>query len=196
VIGQAVGTAAAIATEYDLLPRGVYEQKIRELQITLMDQDAYLPWHTRPIPELTLGAQYQASEGDPEALRNGIDRSLDNDDNGWWGEPGASVAACYDEEVHISQVRFTFDSDLRKKKPMPCLYPRKGHHVQVPEMMTRDFDLEALQSDGKWQTVAEVRNNYQRLVKVPLDVTTRGLRFVVRASWGSEQVHVMAFEVQ
>jgi hypothetical protein len=145
---------------------------------------------------LTLGAQYEASEGNPEPLRNGIDRSLGNEDNGWWGTPGASVAALYDEEVHVSQARFTFDSDLRNKKRMPCQYPRKGYKVQVPEMMTRDFDLEALQPDGSWQVVAEVRNNYQRLVKVPLNVTTRGLRFVVRASWGAEQVHVMAFDIQ
>ncbi|MFC1960191.1 FAD-dependent oxidoreductase [Chloroflexota bacterium] len=196
VIGQAMGTAAAIATKYDLSPRGVYEHKIRELQVTLMDQDAYLPWHTRQIPELTLGAQYEASEGDPEPLRNGIDRSLGREDNGWWGTLGANVAALYDEEVHVSQARFTFDSDLRKKKRMPCQYPRKGYQVQVPEMMMRDFDLEALQPDGSWQVVAEVRNNYQRLVTVPLDVTTRGLRFVVRASWGAEQVHVMAFGIQ
>ena len=196
IMGQAMGTAAAIAVKYDLSPRGVYEQKICELQETLMDQDCYLPWHKRPIPELTQRAQFQASEGDAEPLRNGIDRSLGETDNGWWGPVGAGVAACFDEEVHISQARFTFDSDFRKKKWMPRQYPRKGHHVQVPAMIARDFDLEALQADGSWRVVAEVRNNYQRLVKVPLDVSTRGLRFVVRASWGADQVHVMAFDVR
>ncbi len=196
VIGQAMGTAAAIANQYDLSPRGVYEQKIEELQHTLMDQDAYLPWHTRPIPELTRKGRLGASEGDVDVLTNGIDRSLDKEDNGWWGAPGAFVEFCYEEEVHISQARFIFDSDLRKKKRMPCQYPKRGHRVTIPEMMTRDFDLQALQTDRSWQTVAKVRNNYQRLVKVPLEVTTRGLRFVVRASWGAEKVHVFAFDVR
>ena len=62
--------------------------------------------------------------------------------------------------------------------------------------MVRDFDLEAQQPDGGWCVVAEVWNNYQRLVKVPLDVITQGLRFIVRASWGAERVHVMAFDVR
>ncbi len=30
---------------------------------------------------------------------------------------------------------------------------------------------------------------------VPLEVVTRGVRFVVRESWGAEQVHVFAFDV-
>ena len=197
VMGQAMGTAAALATRYDLTPRGVCEQKIAELQETLMDQDAYLPWHARPMPALTQDAHLRASNnGDAEALRSGIDRSLGDEDNGWWGEPGTFVEYCHDHEVHLTQARFTFDSDLRKNKRMPCQYPKNGHHVNLPPMMTRDFDLEIIRADGTWETVAEVRNNYQRLVKVPLDVTTRGIRFVPRASWGAEQVHVFAFDIQ
>jgi hypothetical protein len=165
VIGQAMGTTAALATRHNLSPRGVYEQKTRELQETLMDHDCYLPWHTRSIPDLTQQAQMRASIGDAEPLRNGIDRSLGQDDNGWWGSPGACMEICYSEEVHISQARFTFDSDLRKNKRMPCQYPRKGYNVQVPEIITRDFDLEALQPDGTWQLIKAIRSNYQRLAK-------------------------------
>jgi hypothetical protein len=48
-LGQAVGTAAAIAVRDDLSPRGVYENRIKELQQMLMDDDCYLPWHKREI---------------------------------------------------------------------------------------------------------------------------------------------------
>lgn len=56
LMGQAVGTAAAIAVKHDLTPRGVYEQKMRQLQDTLMEQDSHLPWHTRSIPAMSRAA--------------------------------------------------------------------------------------------------------------------------------------------
>ena len=41
----------------------------------------------------------------------------------------------------------------------------------------------------------QVRENHQRLVKLPLEVTARGVRFVARESWGAERVHLFAFDV-
>nr|WP_321268640.1 FAD-dependent oxidoreductase [uncultured Sulfurimonas sp.] len=52
-LGQAVGTAAAIAVRDSLTPREVYQKRIGELKQTLMDDDCYLPWNGREIPELT-----------------------------------------------------------------------------------------------------------------------------------------------
>jgi hypothetical protein len=61
----------------------------------------------------------------------------------------------------------------------------------------RDFDIELLDDAGHWQCARQVRNNYQRLVKLPLEAVTRGVRFVVRAGWGGERapVHVFGFDV-
>ncbi|MBI2301435.1 MAG: FAD-dependent oxidoreductase [Armatimonadetes bacterium] len=91
VIGQAAGTAAAIAVREGIGPRGVYQHHLAELQQTLMDDDCYLSWHLRAIPELSRTAKLTASEGDPEPLRNGTDRPIDDVDNGWHGSPGAWV---------------------------------------------------------------------------------------------------------
>lgn len=195
IIGQAVGTAAALAIQYQLTPRGVYESKIRELQNTLMDDDCYLPWHTRPMPELTRTATLKASEGDPEPLRSGRDRSTQGEDNGWWGALGASVEYHFPQAVRLKQARLVFDSDLSQAKRMPCSFPRKGNRVRIPEMMTRDFDLEVLNDQGLWVTVEQVCNNYQRLVKRELNVTARAIRFVPRASWGGQKVHLFGFDV-
>ena len=46
-IGQAAGTAAAIAASHGTTPRGVYEHHLPELQQSLMDQDVYLPGRSR-----------------------------------------------------------------------------------------------------------------------------------------------------
>lgn len=196
IMGQAVGTAAALAVKYNCSPRDVYQRHIRELQATLMDDDCYLPWHARPVPELAQSARLTASAGDPQPLRNGIDRSLGDADNGWWGKPGAWVEYRFAAPTHIAQARFTFDSNLRSHKRMPCSWPRQGHHVCIPGMMARSFDIEALDDDDRWVCVKQVRDNYQRLVRVPLDMVTRAIRFVVRESWGAERVHVFAFDVR
>jgi hypothetical protein len=41
-----------------------------------------------------------------------------------------------------------------------------------------------------------VEDNHQRLVKLPLEVETAGLRFIPRASWGGEQVHLFGFDAR
>lgn len=197
VMGQAVGTAAALAIKYNLTPRGVYQQKIRELQNTLMDDDCYLPWHARPMPEITKIAKLTASEGDAEQLRTGIDRTLKETDNGWWGKPGATVEYHFPQATQLHQARFVFDSNLADVKRCPCTFPLKGNRVKVPEMMTKDFDLEVLNESGQWIVVDQVRNNYQRLVKRDLkNVTAKAIRFKPLASWGAESVHLFAFDVK
>lgn len=196
ILGQAVGTAAALAVRHGCLPRGVYEQHIAELQQALLDDDCYLPWHPRPMPELTRRAQLTASADDPEPLRSGIDRSLGAADNGWWGAPGqAWVEYRWDAPVRLTQARFTFDSNLRDVKRMPCNYPRKDWHVAVPGMLPRDFRLEVPDGAGGWRALCEVRNNHARLVRLPVAVETCALRFVPLAGWGAERVHVFGFDV-
>ena len=113
-----------------------------------------------------LSSSPNASDGSCQ-LRNGIDRSLGDADNGWWGGVGDWVEYRFAAPTHIAQARFTFDSNLKSVKRMPCSYPAKGNHVQIPAMMTRSFDIEALDEGGQWVRVAQVRNNYQRLVRGP-----------------------------
>ena len=114
-VGQAVGIAAAIAVANGLMPRGVYESRIQELQDTLMDDDCYLPWHVRPIAELSRKAVLTASEGDPEVLRNGIDRPLDGHENVWSCQPNGWAEYDFGRMVSLKRARLIFDSDLNRK---------------------------------------------------------------------------------
>ena len=63
-------TAAAIAIRDGLTPRGVYESRLTELRQALLEDDCYLPWAAREIPELSRSAKL-TGEGDVEVLRNG-----------------------------------------------------------------------------------------------------------------------------
>ena len=45
-------------------------------------------------------------------------------------------------------------------------------------------------------TVAQVKDNYKRLVKLSFDsVQTDAVRIVVEKTWGAEKAHVFAFDV-
>ena len=206
ILGQAVGTAAAIAIRDGLTPRGVYENRIKELQQMLMEDDCYLPGKKRNIPELTKRARLTASEGDPEPLRNGIDRPVGDEDNGWTGSIGSWVEYTFEKSEKISQLRFVFDSDLnriekvngheRKAHNMPCNYPLDRAPLKVPECMTRAFRIEAKDENGEWKTVLRVDNNYQRLVRLNVDLRTTAIRFIPEATWGSQKVHVFSWDVR
>jgi len=206
ILGQAVGTAAAIAIKNGLIPRGVYENKITELQQILMEDDCYLPWKRRDIPELTKKARLTASEGDPEPLRNGIDRPVGKEDNGWTGSIGSWVQYTFGEPEKIREMRFIFDSDLnrtekvnnkvRKAHNMPCNYPLDSEPLKVPDSMTRAFRIDAKDENGQWRTVLKVDNNYQRLVKLKVDIETTAIRFIPEATWGAEKVHVFSWDIR
>ena len=196
LVGQAAGTAAALAARYHLSPRQVYQQKIGELKQALMEDDCYLPWNTRAVPALARTASLSAAQGDPQPLRNGIDRPVGGEDNGWSGALGDWVQYTFDGPEPVKQVRLVFDSDLnRQESAMPASYPLDMPPVGTPATLTRAFRIEILGEDGAWQVAARQSENHQRLVRIPLEVTVRAVRFIPEATWGAEKAHLFAFEV-
>ncbi len=195
-LGQAVGTAAAIACRDGLSPRGVYEGRLAELKQFLMEDDCYLPFNRREVNELTKSARLSASRGDPEQLRNGLDRRIGADRNSWDALPGDWVAFDFGRPVALSSVRLVFDSDLsRTTRNMPSYYAKGTSGFVVPPGLLRSFAIEAKAADGsEWRTVAEVQDNHQRLVRLPLGLTASGLRFTARATWGAKEVRVFAMD--
>ena len=77
---------------------------------------------------------------------------------------------------------------------MPFTYPQRGNRCLVPSSLVRRFRLEALEETGRWRVMFRESENYQRLVHVPLDVRTQGLRFVAEETWGDDTVRLFSFE--
>ena len=197
LMGQAVGTAAAIAVRDGLTPREVREQRITEIQQALMEDDCWLPWHTRQAPELSLQAKLTSEVGDAEQLRTGIDRPIDGDDNSWCGAPGSAATYAFESQTPVREARIVFDSDLnRQAKNMPWRHSLDEAPWIVPDTLVRAFRIEAQQDDGTWQPVAAESNNYQRLARVPLDVQAKAIRLVPEATWGAKSCRVFAFDVR
>ena len=112
------------------------------------------------------------------------------------GRIGAWIEYRFDAPERVRQLRFVFDSDLnRPEKATLANYPLHIEPVGVPQTLVRAFRVEAEDNDGTWHTVARMDNNYQRLVRLDIDATTRAIRFVPESTWGAEQVHVFAWDI-
>ncbi|MHC5056197.1 MAG: FAD-dependent oxidoreductase [Planctomycetota bacterium] len=204
LMGQAVGTAAAIATRDGLTPRGVLGERLRELQEFLLDDDCYLPWRARAVPGLTRGARLVAEHGDPEPLRSGIGRPVGGADNGWTGPVGTAVDFEFDGPVPVKEVRLVFDSDLNRvdtsrghqARNMRHYYALDADPWRVPGTLVRRFRVDTLGASGEWSTAFREANNYERLVRVPLAVEARAVRFVPEETWGADEAHVFALDVR
>ncbi|MCF7849859.1 MAG: FAD-dependent oxidoreductase [Kiritimatiellales bacterium] len=196
VMGQAIGTAAAIAVDNQLTPRGVYEHKIRDLRKLLVEQDSYLPWQTRTIPPLSRHAELTASNGDPTVLLDGIERNISDQDHGWWAKKGEWAAYLWNTPTVVENIRLVLDSDLSRNKRMLCCYPKDRQPESMPNMLARDFDIDIRTTGGDWKTIFKGRDNIQRLVTLaPPPEPLVGCRLHVHRSWDDDRSHVFAFDV-
>ena len=193
LMGQAVGTGAALALRYGETPAQLRARHIAELQDTLEDDDCMLPYRWRKVSELTRSAC-----GVPENLLNGIDRTRDDGDNGVWVAPGDETGIVYKwkKPVSISGARLIFDSCLKVRYKRMRKLEATTERVAMPPMMARGFRLD-VRVKGKWQTVYEDAENYLRLRKVSFaPVKADAARLVVTSTWGAEKAHVFAFDIK
>ena len=205
MLGQAVGTAAAIAARDGLSPRQVNESSIGELRQTLMDDDCYLPFARRAIPQLTREAKLECEAADPEALRNGLDRPIGACDNGCMVEKGHAITYAFDSLAYISSVRVVFDSDLNREntpgsadarvRNMIANRPLSFRETGVPYTMVKSFSIEVQDESGCWDTVFQTSNNYHRLVTVPVARRASTIRLTPLDTWGARLCHVFSFDV-
>ncbi|MGQ9455201.1 MAG: FAD-dependent oxidoreductase [Armatimonadota bacterium] len=193
-VGQAVGTAAAIALRERVTPRQVGKAFIDKLQQSLLRQDAYIPWVRQRFSDLTMTASLLSSSGDPEPLRDGINRPVGDDGHAWTGKPGDSVWYMWDRPQFVRSAVFIFDSSLDKLIAMSYHGPYPALR-SVPPTLVKDFRIE-IRSGGEWQTWRRIEGNYQRLVQTSIEAEVDGVRAVFESTWGSDVVRVFAFYLE
>lgn len=193
-MGQAVGTAAAIAHRERLTPREVGTKRLDALQATLLDDDQFLPGRARPIPALARGAKLSTSRGDAEPLRDGIDRRLGEVDHWWRCAPGDWAEYRFAAPSAPGRIRIVCDTELHKKRVLPCSVPLKRNLGGMPSGSPRDFHLEGQGADGSWRTIATVADNHRRLVVLPVEGTFQAVRLVLDRTWGDPDTAFFAFD--
>ena len=218
VMGQAVGTAAALMTKYGLTARELCAQKIGELQDILMEDDCFLPGRARKISPLCTKETLDCAWGDGAILLNGTERKIWGVDHGYWGMINRPITYVFKEKTHVSDFRLIVDSDLDREYTegnpavlniSATLFRRLDYNYTTfgfPKCMLKSFKIEALAEDGSWQTVYETDKNHQRMIREKLDVDTTAIRLVPLGTYfsepiwdqlyGSAQAHIFAFEVR
>ncbi len=190
IMGQAAGTAAALAVRRGLMPAGMLD-RIDELQQALLRDDAWLPGIPRKLAPLTRDARLTASTGDPAPLLDGIHRPVGNDSHAWIWRPGDHVALRFAAPARVGEVSAVLDSALDQLVTM-SLHPLARRLDRLPDVLPRAFRLEGL-SNGRWRTLARVKNNRGRLWRMRVERELAGVRLVLEETWGAPSSRLFAF---
>lgn len=194
-IGEAVGTAAAVAAEKGITPRETGEKYIGILQQRLLTNNCFLPGILRNVPAQTMAASLESSNGsDPEPLRDGWDREWQGNGHCWSGRAGDSVTLTWEKPVEIRKVRLVLDSDLNRKDFSTVAVRRKNAAQQaVPDTLVRQYRIEYLDNNGKWQIFVQEDNNWQQLKQYSAELSTKSLRLTLLGG-GREVMRVFSFD--
>ena len=202
--GQAVGTAAALAVKYDCTPRELGQQRITELQQTLLKDDCFIPGY-RNIDKKDMARQAKVSatsstEGcGPENVINGISRTTESGSNVWeskpLGENGEGITLSLNKKSDVREIRIYFDPNFTKEIMPSITKTVLDRQVEgMPSELVRDYKVECLDEETVVYT-REVKDNTQRLniLDIP-EVACDSVRITVYKTHGYPSARI--FEVR
>lgn len=170
LMGQAVGTAAAMCVGKSIFPRDIYENHIDELQEKLLKDDVFIPKRpSRDKDDLARLASITASStggGDVNNLLDGYSRDELEKIHYWESAtPNATIDLIWDKKIELSRIMIKCNSGLHKKI---CMIPNPSKQPYLrdfPGEILKKFEVEAM-IDGVWKSVASVDDNIYRLISV------------------------------
>lgn len=206
VMGQALGTAAAFAWARGIEPADVLKD-MSILQQMLVEDDVYLPGVAREMSELTREAALEGDRSDAAPLRDGVHRHVISDPfvfmneadgqvkhqstlehHAWEAEAGDAATYRFDQPRHVTSATLILDSNMDRGISLRG----PGMQFPFPQDMPKRLDLQVRLSKD-WQTVAQINNNTQRHVTLPVGVTCRGVRLRIFELHGGERTQVYGF---
>lgn len=201
LLGMAVGEAAVICHENDVMPADVSADHIDLLQTRLLDDGAYLPGFPRKIPELTKKANVNLPADELALLRNGIERpNADMSRNYAELADGASLDFDFGEERPLGTLRLVFDPDFTRESISPntkmkvfaqrCNRGLDFVPVKVAATLVREFTVEC---DGKVVYTAD--NCHNSLVRIPLNTSARRVSIKFGKTWGADKIHLYSADI-
>lgn len=171
VVGQAVGTAAALAVNNKCNPKEVINN-INDLQQQLMRDDCFIPG-VKNTTSLTVSktcefsaSSYQEGHG-PEEIGTGKYRT-DKERNHCWKsngicEQGEWLEISFSELVDVSEVRIVFDSNLSREITISISEINLANQLKgTPPELVKEYVLELFKDDklvASWKKT----DNHQRL---------------------------------
>lgn len=199
--GQAVGTAAALCLQKDLLPRELGQKYIGQLQEQLLRDDAFIPNRPAKDPNDLAGeaAQIFASStlsGDAQLLTDGMSRDFNGKIHHWQSDGlPAEIQLEWTDPVDLSTVELKCDTNVKRNIMMRKDSNNEGiYSNSVPDEMMKSLELEA-RVRGKWVKLGNMEKNRTRLIKFSFDpVSASAIRIRLRETYGHPNAKL--FEVR
>jgi hypothetical protein len=204
VIGQAMGTAAALCVKKNLLPRQFAQDhpQVQELQQRLLRDDQTIRFVKNNDPlDLARKAEAVATasvEGaDPNNIINGYIRDLPTKWENRWGAPmtggDVHVQLEWKQPQKISHVQITFDTGFQRQLTQTQEDSQHAKQVWGPQPETvRDYELLYREPGSKeFKSLGKFTGNYQRLRRHDFgSFETDALRLRITATNGGDTARV------
>ncbi len=204
VIGQAMGTAAALCAQRGLLPRDLASdpQQVDRLQQALLRDDQTIRDRRNGDPlDLARHAEISASSAlpgsEPEVVIDGVVRDLPGKrEHCWRGEltaEGAWLQLDWTKPQTLRAVQLTFDTGFERELTLTHQDSLNAKMVRAPQPETvRDYQLLYRPNPATdWQVWTTVTGNYQRLRRHPGEpVSVSALRLRVTTTHGVKEARL------
>ena len=211
VIGQGVGTAAALALRQNVPPADIASEAelVHAIQQQLLRDDCYLIGVSNDDPKdlvrtaSAIAASSSQVGTNPESIRSGHTRIVsklpDNRQQSgvhrWMSlELPATLEIRWNVPVSLREVVLVFDTGLHRLLTLSQAdgYTQKMLWGRPQPETVRDYTL-SLESPTGWQTIETAQNNHQRLRRhfLPETMTTTALRLHITATNGLDHARVV-----
>ena len=201
LLGQAVGTAAAMCVKGKIAPCELKGDLVEKLQQVLLNDGVFLPEVLREIPELTKSATVNLCEADQKLLFNGIERPRsDEEQNSIILKLGDTIKFDYAVPTDVNKLRIQFDLDYKRQSVSPNKkmqwFAQKLNEgldfvpMKVASSIVKEFEVYA---DG--ELVYKTDNNYHSLVKIPVNKKAASITVKFLQTWGDKEVKIFACDL-
>ena len=201
VMGQAVGTAAALCIRHGCLPRALDGEHIGELQRCLLEDGCLLPGLLRRQQGRF---RISLSEDACTILQNGWERPHGKAENRVLLPAGSGFSLTLDAPAHGAALRLALDPDFSREsisssKAVQKFAMRTHIFANVPPLcmpapLLKSARLVCSFADGT-QQILSVEKNRKALLRLPLPEGTQALRLESITAWGGGETGLYGVDI-
>jgi hypothetical protein len=204
VMGQAVGTAAAMCVRERVDPRELGRRSIKSLQQQLLRDDAYIIGvANEDEDDLARGSEVRASseksQGPATNVINGITRGVGADSNRWISDPDQKgnpwLELRLDSPQKLRKIILTFDTGLNRPLTLTHSERFNARMIRGPQPETvRDYEVQLLAEGKPVRSVRIDRNVARRRTHLFEPATADAVRLIVHGTNGDPPARL--FEIR
>ncbi len=206
IVGQAIGTAAAMANERNITPREVLTY-IKELQQTLIKDDCYIPGIIADDTEdfvtnkpCAITASSYIAGGEPTNINGDYARRVEEEEHAWISAEMTDTPEWmqikFEEPVEVDNMILRFDPNFGKVMFITqSANALAKQDPSMPTVLAKDYTLELLK-DGAVVKTIEVADNAQRVNQYAFSekVLCDTVKITVKSTYGD--AHARVFDVR